>query len=267
MVEEISRGRSPDMTVLSPSEMLGRIRKAARGKTPEQVCDLLWEALEDAWPSLPTWPLWVSVLPQASPQGLRAIDRLYRRRGALVTLSDLRLAIWGYHASDAGYPKHNPVSRVIRRLRRDLALADVPLRIVGRSDGCMMLPGFWTPPWEDPRKPVESKQAKGKNITSNGLNSGGSSSWGLMRSNLIGAWPEIPSTQGRIPSVETPRRVLCGARTRRGTPCKSMSIPGKERCKLHGGKSTGPKTLEGRKRIAQAQAERWRKWRAARELG
>lgn len=45
------------------------------------------------------------------------------------------------------------------------------------------------------------------------------------------------------------RRVTCGARRRRdGEPCQSKSVPGKNRCKWHGGCSTGPKTPEGRAR-------------------
>jgi len=54
------------------------------------------------------------------------------------------------------------------------------------------------------------------------------------------------------------RRVVCGAKTRKGTPCRNKSEPGKRRCKFHGGKSTGPRTPEGRARIAEAQRRRWR---------
>jgi hypothetical protein len=37
-------------------------------------------------------------------------------------------------------------------------------------------------------------------------------------------------------------RVPCGARRRRdGQPCQALSVPGKRRCKWHGGMSTGPK--------------------------
>jgi len=49
----------------------------------------------------------------------------------------------------------------------------------------------------------------------------------------------------------------CGANTRKGTKCRANALPGKTKCKLHGGLSTGPKTAEGRKRIAQAQRRRW----------
>ena len=43
----------------------------------------------------------------------------------------------------------------------------------------------------------------------------------------------------------------CLAKTRRGTPCQKPAITGKGRCQLHGGRSTGPKTAEGLKRLAE----------------
>lgn len=49
----------------------------------------------------------------------------------------------------------------------------------------------------------------------------------------------------------------CGAKTRKGTPCRAKPIPGKSRCKFHGGLSTGPRTPEGKARIAEAQCRRW----------
>ena len=42
----------------------------------------------------------------------------------------------------------------------------------------------------------------------------------------------------------------CGARTRRGTACQKPPLAGKTRCRLHGGLSTGPRTAEGKARIA-----------------
>lgn len=41
---------------------------------------------------------------------------------------------------------------------------------------------------------------------------------------------------------------ICGARTRKGTPCQCRKLLRKGRCKRHGGASTGPKTAEGRAR-------------------
>ncbi|WP_317510552.1 HGGxSTG domain-containing protein [Roseovarius litoreus] len=56
-------------------------------------------------------------------------------------------------------------------------------------------------------------------------------------------------------------RVICRAKTRSGTPCRAKSEPGRMRCRFHGGLSTGPKTPEGRRRIAIAQRDRWNRKR------
>lgn len=45
----------------------------------------------------------------------------------------------------------------------------------------------------------------------------------------------------------------CGARTKAGTPCQRPAVKKTGRCTRHGGKSTGPRTEEGRARIAPAQ--------------
>ncbi|RYH06120.1 helix-turn-helix transcriptional regulator [Tropicimonas sp. IMCC6043] len=60
------------------------------------------------------------------------------------------------------------------------------------------------------------------------------------------------------------RRVRCGAKTRRGTPCRALSEPGKRRCRFHGGMSTGARTSEGIERIREAQRRRWERWRNTR---
>ena len=44
----------------------------------------------------------------------------------------------------------------------------------------------------------------------------------------------------------------CGAKTKGGSPCKRPAIADKGRCRLHGGRSTGPRSAEGRARIAAA---------------
>ena len=44
----------------------------------------------------------------------------------------------------------------------------------------------------------------------------------------------------------------CGARSKRtGKPCRGAAMPN-GRCKLHGGKSTGPRTMEGLERSRRA---------------
>lgn len=74
-----------------------------------------------------------------------------------------------------------------------------------------------------------------------------------------GARPELvdayarANDSGGIPAwlmrpTSAPARVQCGARTKAGHPCRGKSIPGKRRCKWHGGCSTGPKTAEGKAR-------------------
>jgi hypothetical protein len=62
-----------------------------------------------------------------------------------------------------------------------------------------------------------------------------------------------------------PTDALCGARTRRGSACRRIVEPGARRCRLRGGMSTGPRTAEGRQRIADAQRERWRRYREERD--
>ncbi len=58
------------------------------------------------------------------------------------------------------------------------------------------------------------------------------------------------------------RQIRCEARCRDGHACRAPSMRN-GRCKLHGGMSSGPKTLEGRARIAEAQRARHAKRRLA----
>ncbi len=52
-------------------------------------------------------------------------------------------------------------------------------------------------------------------------------------------------------------RVVCGARRRGdGQPCEALSVPGKRRCKWHGGCSTGPRTIEGKARVTASLRKR-----------
>ena len=67
----------------------------------------------------------------------------------------------------------------------------------------------------------------------------------------------------------------CGARNRQGKPCQRPALRKKDRCALHGGRSTGPKTTAGIQAIRKAQwkdgsrSERlqaeFRKWSAPQE--
>ena len=55
---------------------------------------------------------------------------------------------------------------------------------------------------------------------------------------------------------------LCLAKTRSGSLCQKPPIKGKSRCRLHGGLSTGPRTAEGKARIAAAHYKHGRRSRA-----
>ena len=44
----------------------------------------------------------------------------------------------------------------------------------------------------------------------------------------------------------------CGAKTRQGTPCQRPANLRNGKCRLHGGASSGPRTKEGRAKIAAA---------------
>ena len=44
----------------------------------------------------------------------------------------------------------------------------------------------------------------------------------------------------------------CGAKTRQGLPCKRPANKRNGRCRLHGGASSGPRTEQGRAKIAAA---------------
>ena len=58
----------------------------------------------------------------------------------------------------------------------------------------------------------------------------------------------------------------CSAKTRSGNPCQKPPMKGKTRCRLHGGLSTGPRTVEGKARIAAAQYKHGRRTKAFVEI-
>ena len=79
---------------------------------------------------------------------------------------------------------------------------------------------------------------------------------------LRAAQPALPPALA-LPTAADPAPAWCSAKTRRGTSCRRKGTGRGGRCRLHGGKSTGPKTQEGLDRIAAAQRKRWQRWRAA----
>ena len=65
-------------------------------------------------------------------------------------------------------------------------------------------------------------------------------------------------------AIRGPRRSklpACGARCRDGPPCRLKVEPWRDRCRLHGGLSTGPRTDAGKARLSASMAERWAAWR------
>lgn len=60
-----------------------------------------------------------------------------------------------------------------------------------------------------------------------------------------------PHAQAILRAHAAPR---CGAKTRRGTRCQGPAMPN-GRCRMHGGKSTGPRTPEG---LVRCRRSRWK---------
>jgi hypothetical protein len=65
----------------------------------------------------------------------------------------------------------------------------------------------------------------------------------------------LPDWRETLPLAQSAPR--CGARTRSGSACKSPGMRN-GRCRLHGGKSTGPKTPEGLERMRRANTKHGR---------
>jgi hypothetical protein len=59
-----------------------------------------------------------------------------------------------------------------------------------------------------------------------------------------------------VGAVPKAKRATCGAKTRAGGTCQAKVVDGKDRCRLHGGLSTGPTTEAGKAAIAQSNRRR-----------
>jgi hypothetical protein len=66
------------------------------------------------------------------------------------------------------------------------------------------------------------------------------------------------SRQGWLKNGNPPgdftKATRCGAKNRRGLPCQAPAM-NNGRCRLHGGKSTGPRTPEGLERMRKAKTK------------
>jgi hypothetical protein len=75
------------------------------------------------------------------------------------------------------------------------------------------------------------------------------------------------------PVAAAEERPRCGARTRAGGQCQALAVLDASstharngRCRMHGGASSGPKTAEGKARVAEAARARMTAlWAAARK--
>lgn len=78
--------------------------------------------------------------------------------------------------------------------------------------------------------------------------------WHIHHQAVHRAWAASGYCYPPPPRVPTPAALTgleCGARTRAGTPCKRRDIYLCGRCKLHGGLSTGPRTIAGKAASSQ----------------
>jgi hypothetical protein len=65
----------------------------------------------------------------------------------------------------------------------------------------------------------------------------------------------LPNWRETLPLAQSAPR--CGARTRSGGPCRSPAMPN-GRCRMHGGLSRGPTTIEGLERMRRANTKHGR---------
>ncbi|MDQ7251020.1 HGGxSTG domain-containing protein [Dongia sedimenti] len=79
---------------------------------------------------------------------------------------------------------------------------------------------------------------------------------------MLSGMREMARAAERIQVIKDPQHGRCGAKTRSGDSCYCRPEPGKKRCKLHGGRSTGPKTPEGMARTLTALRAGYQRWRA-----
>jgi len=85
---------------------------------------------------------------------------------------------------------------------------------------------------------------------------------------------QTTQTPYTIETVDNPMQPICGAKTRKGTPCQTPPVTGKSRCRMHGGaEGSGRPPVHGRYSIVargelKAKLERWeddqQDWRSCR---
>lgn len=91
-------------------------------------------------------------------------------------------------------------------------------------------------------------------------------SWGVTVDDVGADKTQTNTLRWSAPS-QTIKRIdegVCGAKTRSGRACRRPGLGRGGRCVNHGGLSTGPRSDEGRLRIAEAQKRRWQRERTLR---
>ncbi|WP_371807616.1 HGGxSTG domain-containing protein [Arhodomonas sp. KWT] len=74
--------------------------------------------------------------------------------------------------------------------------------------------------------------------------------WHKARARWIRQCRENGAVPGPLPEMPPEIRGLrCGVTTKAGTPCRRRDLGAGGRCRLHGGRSTGPRSAEGRRRV------------------
>ncbi len=63
------------------------------------------------------------------------------------------------------------------------------------------------------------------------------------------AWREWCSYGHGLSMPDICHDLVCGANTRAGTPCRRRDLYSNGRCRLHGGLSTGPRTVKGVEKV------------------
>jgi hypothetical protein len=81
--------------------------------------------------------------------------------------------------------------------------------------------------------------------------------WHLLEEGTVKTWDEARA----IADAQT----RCNAKTRKGTPCQARGLGKGDRCKFHGGLSTGPLTPEGKAKTLAALQAGYRRWLAAKK--
>lgn len=111
---------------------------------------------------------------------------------------------------------------------------------------------------EKPRTPAMRPELRQPNAHAR-MSSGTLTKCATIRTGQASTLPEFsPASHARAGANDSGMdqarkvRVPCGAQRRSdGQPCEALSVPGKRRCKWHGGCSTGPRTEKGRARAME----------------